>query len=140
MKKQVENTFWVTNLSNRNVSLSDLNLTIRAFSSVNLMDNKHYNYTLEQLQKSSQVGSIFLKRSMLSVRKIAPISKDNYIPMSKNTFIPGRERSIFNIKEEHYEELQVEADTKHADEEKFAAENADLAQLDTLLQITKLKV
>ena len=44
--------FWVTNISSTNVSLSDLALTIKARSTVNLLDEKHYNFTLEQLLKS----------------------------------------------------------------------------------------
>ena len=134
MKKASNKTFWITNISNRNISLTDLNLTIRAFSSVNLMDNRHYNYTIDQLEKSVSNGSIFLKNRMLAVRKNAPVIIENNISMSKETFIPGRERSIFNIKEEQYEELRVESD-QHAEEEKFAAENADLAYMDTIPQI-----
>lgn len=139
MKKQQNKEFWVTNMSNRNVSLADLNLTIRAFSSVNLMDTRHYTYTLDQLQKSESKGSLFLKKRMVSVRKNAPTIVDKGISMSRETFIPGRERSTLNVKEEFYEELQVETEDRHADEEKFAAENAELAQLDTELQIVNIK-
>ena len=133
MKKAPIPPFWVTNVSNRNVSLTDLNLTIKAFSSVNLMDIKHYDYTREQLEKSASSGSIFLKKRMLVVRKEAPIVIETSVSMSRETFIPGRQRSTLNIKEEQYEELRVESE-QHAEEEKFAAENADLAQMDTIPQ------
>lgn len=141
MKKLTSNAdFWITNISNRNVSLADLNLTIKAFSSINLMDKKHYDYTLDQLQKSASSGSISIKSSIIKVRKYPPLNTiNNTISISKETFIPSREQSILNIKEENYEELKVEGDLRHADEEKFAAENADLAELDTQPQIVNVK-
>lgn len=116
-------TFWVSNISPRNVSLADLNLTIKAFSSVNLLDKKHYQYTAEQLQKSSESGSIFKKRDKIIVRKIAPEVLRANVPLTRETFIPSRERSIFSIKEEKYDELNVS-------DEEFAKENADLVKLD----------
>lgn len=134
MKKAPVPPFWVTNMSNRNVSLTDLNLTIKALSSVNLMDSKHYDYTREQLEKSVSSGSISLKSRMLVVRKMPPSIIETSVSMSKETFIPGRERSTLNIKEEQYEELRVESEVR-ADEEKFALENAELAHMDTIPQI-----
>ena len=134
MKKELIKPFWVTNISNRNVSLADLNLTIKAFSSVNLMDNKHYDYTMEQLEKSALNGSLAVKNRMVVVRKTPPIVIEANVSMSRETFIPGRERSTLNITEEQYEELRVESEMR-ADEEKFAEENADLAHMDTIPQI-----
>jgi hypothetical protein len=116
MKK---NTFWLTNLCNRNVSLYDLNLTIKAFSSINLMDKRHYNYSLEELEKSAASGSIFKKRKMLSVRKVEPTVIKMNIPMVEEVYIPSRERSVFEIKEENYEELLVS-------DEDFANQNAEM--------------
>jgi hypothetical protein len=116
MKKM---SFWLTNISNRNVSLYDLNLTVRAFSSVNLMDNRHYNYTEEQLEKSAKSGSIFKKRNLLKVRSVAPTIIKMDVSMSNEALIPSRERSVLSIKEEHYEELSVS-------DEEFANQNSDL--------------
>lgn len=116
-------TFWLTNISNRNVSLADLNLTVKAYSSVNLLDMKHYQYNKEQLIKSAESGSIFKKRDKLIVRKVAPEVLRANIPMIRETFIPSRERSILIIKEENYEELNVS-------DEQFAQENADIVELD----------
>lgn len=116
--------FWLTNFSNRNVSLADLNLTVKAFSSINLLDKKHYDYTLEQLEKSRKEGSIFAKRTMLKVREVAPIVTKMNVPFDRETFIPTRERSTFSIKEEHYDELNLS-------DEDFAKENADIVALDT---------
>lgn len=122
MKKEAP-TFWLTNISNRNVSLADLDLTVKAYSSVNLLDKKHYEYTPEQLLKSAESGSIFKKRDKLVVRKIAPEILKANVPLTRETFIPSRERSLFTIKEENYEELNVS-------DEQFAKENADIVELD----------
>jgi hypothetical protein len=112
-------SFWLTNLSNRNVSLADLNLTIKAFCTIDLMDSRHYYYNLEQLEKSAKSGSIYKKRKMLAVRKVAPTIFKVNIPMVEETFVPSRERSVLLIKEEHYEELSVS-------DEDFANQNSDL--------------
>jgi hypothetical protein len=117
--------FWITNISNRNVSLSDLNLTIKAYTSVNLMDTRHYYYNLEQLKKSAESGSLFKKRDKLVVRKVAPIIAKAQMSFQQNSNIPSRERSIFAIKEDTYEELNMS-------DEEFAKENADMVDLDNL--------
>jgi hypothetical protein len=123
-RKLLPTPFWITNVSNMNVSLADLALTIKAFSTVNLMDIKHYSYTPEQLKKSAESGSLFRKRNKLVVRKIAPPDpKKETAPINRNTVIPSRERSTLEIKEEKYEELQFT-------DEEFAQENAETADLD----------
>jgi hypothetical protein len=112
-------TFWITNTCSRNVSLADLDLTIKAYTSVNLLDTKHYNFTLEQLQKSLASGSIFNKRNRIVLRNIPPeIIKDS-MPISRDSIIPSRERSILSIKQEEYDELRVS-------DEEYAKENAEL--------------
>lgn len=122
--------FWLTNISGMNVSLTDLNLTVKAYSSINLLDKRHYQYTPEQLHKSAESGSIFKKGNRLIVRKIAPEVLKANIPLTRETFIPTRERSTLAIKEEKYEELNIS-------DEEFAKENADTAQMDTLPLISK---
>ena len=119
---KIKDSFWITNISNMNISLSDLNLTVKAFSSVNLLDNKHYFYTKEQLMKSSKEGSLFKKKDRIFIRKIPPEIYKNNILSLNNSNIPSRERSIFVLKEEKYEELNCE--------------NADLAEMDSQ-QFTK---
>jgi leucyl-tRNA synthetase len=57
--------FWITNVSNMNVSLSDLGITVPAGRSWNLLDSKHFKFTLEQLEKSNTSGSIFKKRDKI---------------------------------------------------------------------------
>lgn len=129
--------FWVTNICNRNVSLADLNLTIPAYRSVNLLDQKHYKYTLEQLEKSRTKGSLFAKRSIISIREVEPTVIKPDFPMLYETYIPTRERSIFEINEKRYEELEFSDANKKA-EETFAEENAEFAQMDEIRpQISK---
>lgn len=117
--------FWVTNISKRNVSLADLNLTIKAFSSVNLLDKKHYSYSLEQLQSSRDSGSIYNKRDKIKLRDVAPEIIKMNMPVIAETYIPSRERSVYSIKDEKYEELEMS-------DEDFAKENADMVDLDSI--------
>jgi len=124
----MKQVFWITNISNRNVSLTDLALTIKAFSSINLLNNKHYSYSLEQLQKSVTSGSLSKKRDKLVVRQLAPTIIKKNIAFDRESMIPTRERSLYSIKEEHYEELAVS-------DEDFAKENADTAQIDANKQV-----
>src|ERR1700676_3614303 len=123
MKKN-DNSFWITNICARNVSLADLNLTVKAFSSINLLDKKHYKYTLEQLENSVQYGSIHKKSNMIVKRNVPPILPDKKnLPFNRETAIPSRAQSTFVIKEENYDELNVS-------DEQFAKDNADLAGFD----------
>jgi len=124
------NHFWVTNISNRNVSLADLNVTIKAYSSANLLDQRHYSYTYEQLEKSKTTGSIANKSDKIKVREIEPEIMKMNIPFLRETYIPNRERSIFEIRNENYDELNVS-------DEQFAEENAETADLDTKPLIIK---
>ena len=120
-----KNFFWITNISNRNVSLADLNLTIKAYGSVNLLDGKHYSYNLKQLQDSVNFGSIHAKRDKIVVRNTAPQMVKMNIPLLAETYIPSRERSTYVIENKEYEELQMS-------DEDFAKENADIIELDSL--------
>lgn len=129
MKKKSP-AFWLTNISNRNVSLADLNLTIKAFSSVNLLDSKHYSFTKEQIENSVTSGSVFKKRDKIVVRKEEPKTIIMNVPVLKETYIPTRERSTYSIKEEYYEELSLS-------DEQFAQDNADTAEMDNQKLIVK---
>ena len=111
--------FWVANMSNKDVSLGDLYLTIRAYASVNLLNKKHYYYTWKQIYDSVTSGSIFKKKDKIIPRKLPPKVQRLTITIDKESAVPGREKSIFEFKEEKYEELDLS-------DEKFAEENADL--------------
>lgn len=113
-------SFWVTNISKMNVSLSDLNLTIKALTTVNLLDKRHYSLTEEQLLKSAESGSLFKKRDRVVVRKVSPkLNVPHNILIEENTYLPSRDRSLVIVKHNNYEELNVS-------DESFASEMADL--------------
>jgi hypothetical protein len=103
--------FWITNLSNRNVTLSDLYISVPAGTSINLLDNRHYQFTLDQLLKSAKEGSIFKKRDKIVVRKVPPQVFDKQaISVYREAAIPSRSPSIYEIKHENYEELNIADD------------------------------
>jgi hypothetical protein len=123
--------FWVSNISPMNVTLADLALNIRAFSSVNLLDDRHYKYTIEQLLKSKESGSLFKKRDKIAVRDVPPPDPEkSKIPIVYGAIIPDRARSLFHIEETDYEELKVSDEDQKIQDEIYAKENADLAELD----------
>jgi len=113
-------SFWVTNISKMNVSLTDLNLTIKTMTTVNLLDQKHYSFTENELKKSAESGSIFKKRDRVVVRKVEPkLSQPHHILIEEDCSMPSRERSLVSVKQEKYEELNIS-------DESFASEMADL--------------
>ena len=133
-------TFWVTNKSPRNVTLADLALNIKSFSTVNLLDKRHYNYTLEQLLKSKESGSLFLKKELVAVRETPPLGKKKeQMPIAREAFIPTRTRSIFEIQTKEYDELKITGDDEKKQDEIYALENADLAELDQQRSVINTK-
>lgn len=116
--------FWVKNISKMNVSLQDLNITIPARTSMNLMDKKHFHYTLEQVEKSVESGSIFKKSDKIKIMKVPPPEKlpIKILELSKQPrIIPLR--SLYKIEERHYEELDFEEQI--TSEEQMAKEFAE---------------
>lgn len=59
--------FWVTNISNKNVCLSDLALTIPAKRSYDLLNSRNFSYTEEQLVASAESGSMWIKRKFIKM-------------------------------------------------------------------------
>jgi len=99
--------FWITNISKMNVCLRDLNLTVKARSSINLMDLKHYRYTLEQLQKSAESGSLYRKSDKIKVCNVAPTFRNKHIQLSKEPLarVNNPLFSTATVVEEKFEEL-----------------------------------
>lgn len=122
--------FWVTNVSNMNVSLADLNVTVKAMSSVNLLDKKHFSCSKEQLLKSFASGSLFKKRNKIFVRQVVPEIENTNLLFNRNESFPSRDRSILSIKEENYEELNLS-------DAEYANQNAELAEMDSQPLIKK---
>lgn len=118
--KTAPKEFWIVNISNKDISIDDLYLTIRAKTSINLLDSKHYYFTWDQVFKSITSGSIFKKRNKIFIRKIPPKFEQIKLQVDEISVIPCRSKSIYEVKEEKYEELNVT-------DEQFVEENLDLA-------------
>ena len=54
-------------ISKKDVTLSDLRVKIPARKGVNLLDQKHFSYTYEQLKESMLNGSIYAKSKYIKV-------------------------------------------------------------------------
>lgn len=120
VKSRFSEQFWVTNISNMNVSLADLALSIPARKTVNLLDTRHYSFTKEQLEASHTNGSLFKKRSKIKKRKVPPIIETRQmLEVDFNAIVPSRRRSIVQIENIQYEELDLSDDI-------FAQQVADL--------------
>jgi len=111
--------FWIVNISTRDVSLGDLYLTVKSQNSINLLDKKHYYFTWEQIFNSVTKGSIFKKRDKIFIRRYPPKFNKVRLQVDEISAIPNRGTSIFEIKEDKYEELDIT-------DEQFAEENIDL--------------
>jgi len=112
--------FWITNISNKDISLEDLGLTIKAHRSINLLDRRHYSLNTAQLTASAATGSLFKKRDKVVVRKIPPpIERRKLLEVDREAVIPTRRRSTNKVEEVYYEELDISDDT-------FAEQAADL--------------
>lgn len=115
-------TFWITNISNRNVTLSDLNISIKANSSINLLDGKHHYYTLDQLNKSLESGSLFVKRDKIVKRLVPPGAKaKNVVSIDNNAIMPTKQRSILEVKIEKFQELDIS-------DEDFAIQSLEMTE------------
>jgi hypothetical protein len=135
--KPKELTFWITNISKTNINLSDLNVNIKAHSSANLLDKRHYSFTLEQLQKSASTGSLAVKKSAIIICQGSPITKNKNIIINKESVIPTRQRSILNIKEEYFAELDLTNDDQKKRDEEFAASQVELEYPETVVKTNK---
>jgi len=124
-KQTTQDEFWVTNVTDRNVMLSDLRLSIKARTTVNLLDAKHYPwYTREMLEKSAASGSLKVKEAYIRVRQMAPDPPARRALMiEKNAALPMLPRSQVRIDEPYYEELDM---TPEQAQVEYAAETADM--------------
>lgn len=117
-------TFWVTNISNRNVTLSDLLVTIPAGKSVDLLSRGYPHLSESMLENSLKSGSLFIKRDKVVKRILPPNAINKYLfNIDENAFLPNQPRSLLEIKEDKYEELEIS-------DEEFAEQNAEIAEID----------
>jgi len=106
--------FYVINISDRNVCLSDLALTIPAGRCYDLL-NDNFSFTIEQLKASLKGGSLYKKRDKIKIGKGRPeVSKVGQIEVSEYPIIT-RNRSAVKIKEPVFEDLVI-SDEDYANE------------------------
>lgn len=116
--------FWIENISNRNVTLSDLSLMIRARHSINLLDPKQGYHTEEQCEKSYTSGSLYLKRHLIVKRKFPPSivkGKVYKIEIDYKAIAPSKTRSIYEVKIDKYAELEVSSEVEDDRQKEFEA-------------------
>jgi len=120
-----EQDFWVTNISNRDITLHDLGVVVRAKTSINLLNKRHYHLSLKELENSLNKGSLFTKQKIVIKRKGPPTLNSLSFKMAVdyNAIIPTRTHSVYEIKQEQYDELIVS-------DEQFAEENVDTVEMD----------
>lgn len=109
-KTNKETEFWVSNISDRNVSLRDLGITLRSKSNVNLLDDKHWSFNLEQLQLSAESGSLKAKSNMLKVRISAPevlIKSGPQLSTMPRFIAQNTARTKIVVEERVFEELNI---------------------------------
>lgn len=117
--------FWIVNISKMNVSLSDLRLTVPAGRVLNLLDSRHFCYTLEQLEQSAKSGSLFKKSDKIR-RRGAPEKKPPLRTIEiANDYRPTRKRTLVQVEEFSFEDLPGLHDEQNVSDQKFAEEFAD---------------
>lgn len=134
LKKIIKPEFWISNINqHKDIGLLDLRLRVRAGKSLNLLDEKHYKYTIEQLRKSAESGSIKSRCNDIKVREAKPQAAPimvQEIEKKPRMLRPIRNHGI-DVGIPHYDELDFgnEDETKQA-EEKMAEETAEAAVFD----------
>lgn len=121
MSKIKKDEFWASNISNLNVSLRDLGITLPKNKVCNLLDDRHYSFTKEQLELSAASGSLYNKRDKILIRKVAPDAPtpSGILVTKMPRFIAqNMARTKIVVEEVKYEELSVS-------EEDFANEMSE---------------
>ena len=128
-KKKFKKEIWLTNISTeKDIMLGDLALKIRRMKSVNVLDERHYHYTEEQIRKSIESGSVYKKRNVIKVRENAPTKIHYRVEVDKPRVLKNPRNKI-NVEEKVFEELDFFKIESGSDEQ-FAAEQADTAFYD----------
>jgi len=115
LKSSIKPSFWCINISDRNVCLSDLAITIPAGRHWDLLDNKRFNFTIEQLKASMKSGSIYKKRDRIKIGKGPPQIVS--LPPRKVSEYPihVRPRSAVIVEDPQFDEL-IPSDQNYAEE------------------------
>lgn len=139
--------FWASNMTKRDVALADLGITLKRMTRVNLL--KGWNLTIEQLEASAASGSLFKKRSMISVnrvvkkRRIDIISSSDVeterIEVRANLLRPVRNSVPEKERNKTFDEIEVDEPQENEQEsldmfsmsdEQFAIEQAEIDLMD----------
>lgn len=114
---------WLTNITNRKIVLGDLKFTLQPHQTIDILDERHTIYTVEQIEDSINGGSIGKRlNKTIFIRKSEPkVKVDRKIDISKVSF-PFKQRTIVEVEEPDYEELHI-----GISDEEYADENADIA-------------
>ena len=125
--------FWISNVSKRMVSISDIGILLQPYQSVNLLDSRHYAISEEQIRSSLANGGLYRARDKVYVRKVPPVVTPKpgiKIKMEENLEFPSQVRSIIKHKQFNYEEL-------HITDDEYALQNAELAEEDDIGRFRK---
>lgn len=123
----LKRSFWIVNISKKDVSLGDLNLTIKSRQNIDLLGG-NYRLTEDQIIKSAINGSIYNKRDKIKVRKVPPIEFKNHIQIDMDSFMPSRAKNINDHKTLEYDELKVLEDAN--DDNRLAESEIDILDSD----------
>jgi hypothetical protein len=128
---------WITNIStDKDVCLGDLRLTIKSGQSINLLATKKngqskFLFSRKNIDDSISRGSIFKKRDVIKVRKVAPVIFETRLDLEAESIdrsaIVNFKRKSAEIEVQEFPDLDM---TEDQGEEAFAAENADLDFVD----------
>lgn len=117
-------SFWITNISKKDITLEDLNCVVRSFTSINLLDSKHYNITEQQIKNSLEAGSLKKKNHLVKPRITAPEKEKPISIITEPTTMPTRAKALIELKSKNFDnELDITDD-------EFANELADTAEED----------
>lgn len=114
---------WLTNITKNKIVLSDLKFTLKPYQTIDILDERHSIYTVEQVANSIKDGSISkrLNKSIFVRMSEPPKPIDRRIDLSETSF-PYKQRTIVEVKKPNYEELEI-----GISDEEYANENADSA-------------
>lgn len=117
-----ENKFYIINLTNRDLKIQDLNYTLKAHASVNLLGLKGVSYTIQQLEASAANGSLFKKKDSVkitsSINTTKAKLKEAYgLPWPNRKRVGGQA-----VDPAEFEEIPLFDESPFISDEKFADE------------------
>jgi len=105
-KKSMKN-IWITNVSKRDIHISDLGLVVKSYTSIKILNNPRLRLTPLQVLNSIKSGTIHKKRRYLVIGTNTPNQIVSQTKEISTQPMPDRSRSLKEIKEETYEELML---------------------------------